>query len=506
MNIILVALNAKFIHSSLAVHSLYAHLDKCTHHGELQKHVTIKEFTINHREELIVSELFGLKPDVLAFSCYVWNIEMILSIVKVFRKIMPDVKIVLGGPEVSYWNADGLDADSLRADSLRADSRDTDLDADFIICGEGEEAFRSLVQSLVYGVTNHGPLTKNPSDAPLDYTATLLPLDHIPFVYQHGFHNFENRIIYYETSRGCINRCGFCLTSATHGVRFLPLDRAFDDLSIFLSNNVRQVKFVDRTFNCNKQHAMAIWEYLIRNDNNTTNFHFEISGDMLDDEMIDMIGQARSGLFQFEIGVQSTNPKTLSAISRDTDTAKLLNNVRKLRKLDNVHLHLDLIVGLPYEDRTSFIKSFNDVMACSPHQLQVGFLKLLRGSALRRDADKYGMKFHDKAPYEILANDFIGYVEINRIKKIEHMVEKFYNSGGFDAYIEHMMPKFKTAYDFYEALSVYWEDNEYHMRAHKWYALYTILYEFGGKSEGVRHSLSADILRKENVRNFPEWV
>ena len=482
MNIILVAINAKFIHSSLAVHSLYSYL------SEEKEHVLIKEFTVNHPEDLIISELFKLKPDVLAFSCYIWNIMMVLSIAQTFKKILPETKIVVGGPEVSY------EYDDLFAYGV-----------DIVVPGEGERAFKALVQQFLYQMPIHEiPVFKD------------IPLEDIPFPYNgdhNGLENFKNRIIYYETSRGCPNHCGYCLSSVTQGVRFLPIDRIKSDLSAFLSAKVHQVKFVDRTFNCDKKHAINIWSYLIQNDNGTTNFHFEIGGGLLDDEMVSLIGQARKGLFQFEIGVQSTNPDTLAAINRSVDNQKLFENIRMLKALGNVHLHLDLIVGLPYEGYSSFIKSFNNVMACFPPKLQVGFLKLLKGSSLRKNAVKYGIKFKESPPYEILSNNFMKFEEVNKLKKIEHMVDMFYNSGGYQCFIRFMFQKFNSPFDFFDALSIYWEQNDYHLVSHKKVALYTILYEFGKKTlpEGVDAAaiselLKFDMLLKENIRTFPNWI
>jgi len=330
VNIILVAINAKYIHSSLAAYSLYAYLNE-----EEKQHVQIQEFTVNQPEELILSELFRLKPDALAFSCYIWNIHMVLSLVETFKKIMPEVPIIVGGPEASY------EYEELLSQGV-----------DIIVRGEGEELFKKLVQSFLHAGLSPGMqpnvILAPPEDIP--------PLDAIPFAYESGFTHLQNRIIYYETSRGCVNRCGYCLSSATEGVRFLSWERIKSDLDKFISAKVKQVKFVDRTFNCAKHHAFAIWEYLILNDNGVTNFHFEIAGELLDDEMLTLLGKARKGLFQFEIGVQSTNSTTLESIRRTTDTTKLFENVRKLKPLGNIHLHLDLIVGLPHEDYRSFIQ------------------------------------------------------------------------------------------------------------------------------------------------------
>jgi len=494
MNIVLVAINAKFIHASLAVYSLHAYL------GKDKEHVTIKEFTINQSEDLIISELFGLNPDVLAFSCYIWNISLVLSIVQTFKKILPDVKIIAGGPEASF-EYEGL----------------FESGVDIVVSGEGEQAFKALVHSLI----NQVPIEAMPEvEIPIGkisrvYKAReVVPLADIPFSYQGTLQDFHNRLIYYETSRGCPNRCGFCLSSTTQGVRFLPISRVKMDLSKFLSAKVRRVKFVDRTFNCNKRHAMDIWAFLIQNDNGVTNFHFEIDAGLLDDEMIGLIGQARKGLFQFEIGVQSTNPKTLIAIRRNTNTQTLLANTLKLKSLGTAHLHLDLIIGLPYENYESFARSFNDTFFCFPDKLQVGHLKLLKGSALRNECERYGIQFKNNAPYEILSNDFMGFAVINKLQKIGDMVDLFYNAKGFWCFVMYMIQKFETPFDFFSALSTYWEQNSYHLVKHKKITLYTILYEFGKTNENilkvdimaVSELLKFDMLLHENIRTFPSWI
>jgi len=479
MNIILVAINAKYIHSSLAAYSLYAYLSE-----EEKQHVHIQEFTVNQPEELIVSELFRAKPDVLAFSCYIWNIGMVMSLVETFKKIMPHVPIIAGGPEASY-EYDGLLAQGV----------------DIIVRREGEVPFKRLVRSF---------LRESHRDTIYETTG-VIPLENIPFAYQNGFGNLQNRIIYYETSRGCVNRCGYCLSSATKGVRFLPLERVKSDLDKFVSAQIKQVKFVDRTFNCAKHHALAIWEYLIQKDNGITNFHFEIAGELLDDEMLDTLAKARSGLFQFEIGVQSTNPKTLECIQRKTDTALLFENVRKLKCGGNIHLHLDLIAGLPYEDYTSFKQSFNDVFACFPHKLQIGFLKLLKGSQLRKDAAKYGIVYKKNAPYSVLKTDFISFAEINQAHKIEHMVETFYSATGFYSTVRFMLINFATPFDFFDTLAIYWEEEKCHLVSHKKMAMYSFLHKFGqkfllDKLHSICELLKFDMLLQENVRTFPSWI
>jgi len=480
MNIILVAINAKYIHSSLAAYSLYAYLSE-----EEKQHVQIQEFTVNQPEALVVSELFRAKPDVLAFSCYIWNIGMVMSLVETFKKIMPHVQIIAGGPEASY-EYDGLLSQGV----------------DIIVRGEGEEPFKTLVQSF---------LQKSHHNAPIYEPAESIPLEYIPFAYESGFANLQNRIIYYETSRGCMNRCGYCLSSATKGVRFLPIERVKSDLDKFISAGVKQVKFVDRTFNCAKHHALAIWEYLIRNDNGLTNFHFEIAGELLDGEMLTLLAKARKGLFQFEIGVQSTNPRTLECIQRKTDTHKLFENVRRLKLNGNIHLHLDLIVGLPYEDYASFKQSFNDVFTCFPHKLQVGFLKLLKGSQLRKDAEMYGIEYKKNAPYNVLKTDFVSFAEINQVHKIEHMVETFYSATGFYSTVRFMLVNFATPFDFFDALAMYWEEKNYHTMSHKKMAMYSLLHKFGenflpDKLHHICELLKFDMLLQENVRTFPSWI
>jgi len=480
MTIALVAINAKYIHSALGVYSLYAYLSE-----EEKRHVRVMEFTINQAEDFIVSEILRAQPDVLAFSCYIWNIGLVESLIETFKKVLPEVPIVLGGPEVFGDTAElwGVDA---------------------VVQGEGEEAFRALVRGRMENLGNEA-----------------VPLDTIPFSYP-NFDHLANRIIYYETSRGCVNRCGFCLSSATTGVRFLSMERVKEDLDKFLAASVKQVKFVDRTFNCHKPHAMEIWQYLIKHDNGTTNFHFEIAGELLDDEMLNILGQARKGLFQFEIGVQSTNPQTLKAIKRKTNTTKIFDNVAKLKSYKNIHLHLDLIVGLPHENYESFKKSFNDVFACRPHKLQLGFLKLLKGSQLRIEADKHGILYKNHAPYNVLQTNDITFAEINLLHKIEHMLETFYNGTGFSATVEFLLQNFPSPFGLFHDIALHWEEEGYHLVSHKKMALYTFLYNFASHSTSLRAPLGApehcefvsivrellkyDMLCQENVRTFPQWI
>ena len=478
MTVVLAAINAKYIHSALGVYCLYAYLSP-----EEKRHVKVMEFTINQAEDFIVSEILRASPDVLAFSCYIWNIELVKSLVETFKKVLPDVPIMLGGPEVFCDTAE-------------------ELGVDIVVQGEGEEVFREFVRECMNDTNKKKRLTHQV------HNGAAVPLDTIPLPYE-NFDSLQNRIVYYESSRGCVNSCGFCLSSATTGVRFLPMERVKSDLDKFLAAGVKQVKFVDRTFNCYKPHALEIWRYLIEHDNGTTNFHFEIAGEQLDDEMLEVLGQARNGLFQFEMGVQSTNPQTLQMIRRKTDTAKIFGNVAKLKENKNIHLHLDLIVGLPGENFASFANSFNDVFACRPHKVQVGFLKLLKGSYLRTNAEKYGIVYKKHAPYNVLQTHDITFREINLLHKFEHMVEIFYNGTGFSATVEFLLQNSPSPFELFHQLALRWEEEGYHLVSHKKMVLYAFLYDFASHLQcaiPVRELLKYDMLCWENIRTFPPWI
>jgi len=495
--ILLVAINAKYIQSSLAVRSLYAYLSE-----EEKKYVDVLEFTINQSEDLILSEIVERKPKILALSCYIWNIDLIREIVSTFSRIKPNVPIILGGPEVSFYEF-GYEFDGYNNDYL-------------IVKGEGERIFKTIVQNFMGGKE----VLKSRIITSFD-TNNQLKLEEIPFPYDNNpndFKDLENRLIYYESSRGCISKCAFCLAPTTGKVRFLPMPRVKEDLLKFLSANVKQVKFVDRTFNCDRQRAMEIWEFLIKNDNNITNFHFEIDANLLDFGQLDFLSKVRKGLFQFEIGIQSTNKKTLEESGRNPCPNHALNFAKSLRDANNIHLHLDLIVGLPYETKKTFRKSFNDVMYCYPHKLQVGFLKMIKGCKFERfDHDGYGFVFRDKAPYEIIETNDMSFENINQIKKIETMVDMFYNGKGFECSIKYLMYAFHTPYDFFYFLAMYWYKNKYHLVSHKKFSLYTILYEFlfefckenGFITERPREIcelLKFDMLRQDNIRTYPSWI
>ena len=494
MKVLLTAVNAKYIHTSLALRSLMAYADA---EGRYTK---IKEYTINNRIEFIVSDIYKEKPDFIGFSCYIWNIGMIKIIAGRLKKLLPGTVLFFGGPEVSYDSAAFLEENPF---------------ADAVIRGEGEGVYKSLLErwteggdiSDIGGITyrKNGEIHENPAGEPLR-------LDDIPFVYANA-DEFKNRIIYYETQRGCPYNCQYCLSSVEKGVRFFSPERVKSDLKFFLDNRVKQVKFVDRTFNCSHEHAMMIWKYIMDNDNGITNFHMEITADILRDEAIELLKKARKGLFQFEIGVQSTNRLTIEAVKRNAAFGGIADVVRKVAEAGNIHQHLDLIAGLPYEDYESFGRSFDDVYALEPEQLQLGFLKLLKGSGLRRDADKYGIVYADEAPYEVLYTKDISFDGLLRLKGIEEMVETFYNSGKAKNTIRYMVEKNGRAFSFFETLALWWEKNGYDEISHSKMDLYGRLFDFFTEQAGfrehlghIRELLRFDIFLGDNMKNIPQSI
>lgn len=492
MKTLLVGINAKYIHTNLAIRSLREYARSRGIGG-----IALREFTINQRTEQILPELYREQPDVVGFSCYLWNIGMVRRLAAELRQVLPGVFLFLGGPEVSF------DPQA----QLRA------APADAVVCGEGEEAVSRLLQALADGRTPAGipgialrqgdQVVSTPPDGPLE-------LDSIPFPYQEE-EDFSNKILYFESSRGCPFSCQYCLSCNDKRVRFLSLPRVYRALDWFLERRVRQVKFVDRTFNCSRQFARSIWEYLQAHDNGVTNFHFEIAAELLDQETIAFLNTVRRGLFQFEIGVQSTNPDTLSAIRRDTRLPLLQTVVGQLKAGGNLHLHLDLIAGLPYEDYASFRRSFNDVYALRPDQLQLGFLKLLKGSGLYDSAGQYGIVCSDFPPYEVLQTSALPYPDLLRLKRVEEMVETYYNSGRFEKTITYLAGLFPDPFSCYEQLAGYYEQNGHHLAAHANVEYYTILYRFfqtlgRGEEERFQWYARFDLYAHEKARKLPDWL
>ena len=494
MKVLLTTLNAKFIHSSLAIRNLKVYS------GKYSDNVSLMEFTINQTENFMLAEIFKRKPDIIGFSCYIWNIRQTLNMIGSIKKIMPNVKIILGGPEVSYGYEPIF----------------YEYPADVVVIGEGEATFYELLEhyienkislSNIKGIAykSEGRIITNPC-------GELLELNAIPFAYRGGFSDLDNRIIYYESSRGCPYSCGYCLSGSDNAVRHLNIDKVLSDLALFLDAKVKQVKFVDRTFNASKRHSMAIWEFLIENDNGLTNFHFEVCADLLSADEIELFKNARKGLFQFEIGIQSTNPQTLQAIGRKTNLDKIYANVRSVKEMGTIHQHLDLIAGLPYEDYSSFKKSFNDVFAVSPEMLQLGFLKVLKGSKMCEGAAKFGIVYKDNADYEVLSTSWLIYNEILKLKDVEHVLEIFYNSGQFICSVKYLISFFENSFEFFEKLATFWNRKEYHSISHSKVSLYSKLYDFAleflkaGKIEIIKELLLFDLLSTEKLKSLPEGL
>ncbi len=493
--ILLTAINAKYIHSNLAIYSLRANA------GKYAGQIELAEYTINHRREEILQGIYQRKPDVVAFSCYIWNIEYVLDTAENLKKVMPEVRVILGGPEVSYDVTERLEKYPF---------------VDAIVVGEGEVTFRELAACLCEE-KDWAALVKVPGlclrvqGAPL-VTEPRIPMDMDELVFPYGdLEEMENRIIYYETMRGCPFSCSYCLSSVDKRVRMRSLDKVFQELDFFIRNKVKQVKFVDRTFNCNHDHAYRIWEYLHENDNGLTNFHFEIAGDLLREEDFALFEKFRPGLVQFEIGVQSTNPQTLEAIRRKMDLSVLEARTEKVRNMGNIHQHLDLIAGLPHEDYESFRNSFNDVYAMKPDQLQLGFLKVLTGSYMNEMTGEYEIQYGSRPPYEVLATKWLPYEDVLRLKGVEEMVEVYYNSFQFAATMALLEPQHESAFGLYESLANYYEVKGYFERKHSRVSRYEILWEYVNERlpemvEVARQTLTYDLYSRDYVKNPPAFV
>lgn len=493
--IVLAALNAKYIHSNLALRYLSRFQD-----NHKKYHIITKEFTINQRMDFILEELFRLRPDVILFSAYIWNVETLRQLCPLIKKILPDCILGFGGPEVSY-----------ESEAFLRENPTVDL----VMRGEGEMVFTKLLSHLETGMPaleeigsltfrRDGHILSTPQEE-------LLDLALLPFPYDEDFGDVENQIIYYESSRGCPYQCGYCLSSVEQGVRFVPLEKVLPDLQKFLNAKVPQVKFIDRTFNCKKSHAMAIWKYLHEQDNGVTNFHFEMTADLIDQETIDFLKTVRKGLFQFEIGVQSTNPHTIRAINRNVDFAKLSGIVKQIKAGGNIHQHLDLIAGLPHEDYASFGRSFNDVYALRPEQLQLGFLKVLKGSMLHQKQAEFSIVSHDAAPYEVLTTHVLPYEDTLKLKYIEEMVETYYNSGRFLHTLEYLEPLYESPFAFFEELSQFWQKKGCQYKYLSKIGLCDVLWTFVQKNEKVdlrkfQWALKFDIALHEKPKKLPQWL
>lgn len=464
MKILLASLNAKYIHSSLAI----KYLESYAKNNIEDLNIETMEFTINQNVDFIIGEIYKKKPDIIGFSCYIWNMNNTLRICEGIKIVSPETQIILGGPEVSF------DSDKILKKYPYID---------FIICGEGEETFTELI----YGLLNNDTL-ENVKGIVYRYNNQIINnparpliknLNIIPSPFLEDLSNYKNKIVYYESTRGCPFNCKFCLSSTIKGVRYFDIDRVKDDLDRLIYADVRQVKFVDRTFNANKKHAMEIMEHIIKRNPKDINFHFEITAHLLDEEILQFLEEVKEGLFQFEIGVQSTNDETLNAIGRNTDIEKIKYVTKRIKGYNNIHQHLDLIAGLPYEDYSSFKNSFNEIYELRPDKLQLGFLKVLKGSKLREEQIKYGFKYIDKPPYEVLENKYISYDEILKLKMIEDLVEKYANESVFENSLNFIIKNYyDSPFDFYDRFADYWERKGYHKFSHSRNKLYRILYDY----------------------------
>ena len=497
LKILLAACNAKYIHSNLAVYNLKS----CS--GEYSPNVVIKEYTINQIQDDILKDIYLEQPDVICFSCYIWNISFVKELVPDLKKILPHVDFWAGGPEVSYDAVEFLKKNP----------------AFFgVMVGEGEETFHELAgyyierkpQTLkeIRGVAFHDE-TKVPDIVHTGWRE-LMDLSKVPFAYS-NLTEFKNRIIYYESSRGCPFSCSYCLSSIDKKLRFRDIELVKKELQFFIDNKVPQVKFVDRTFNCKHDHAMAIWRYITEHDNGITNFHFEISADLLREEELALMKTMRPGLIQLEIGVQSTNPQTIKAIRRTMDFEKLKGIVEQIHSFGNIHQHLDLIAGLPYEGYESFHKSFCDVYALRPEQFQLGFLKVLKGSHMMEMTGEYQILYKDREPYEVLSTAWLTYGEILGLKMVESMVEVYYNSGQFKHTLVFLEQYFEDPFRMYEALGRFYEKKGYSEISHSRMRRYEILMEFAGEQKEIPLEVLSDVMLldlylRENLKSRPSFA
>ena len=521
MKFLLAALNAKYIHSNPALYSLRAYAEK--YHPEAAAQVELAEYTINQTVEEILADLYERKPEAVAFSCYIWNWKMMQEVISELHQVRPELPIWLGGPEVSYHAEEVLEQFPFLTG---------------IMVGEGEVTFSELLtfyekkssgryseqQQLqivafwpgaikqagldsIAGIVYRDPIT---GELVRTKERSLTNISEIPFFYK-DMKDFANRIVYYESSRGCPFRCGYCLSSIDKRVRLRDLALVKEELQFFLDHKVPQVKFVDRTFNCKHDHSIAIWKYIMEHDNGITNFHFEIAADILNEEELELLEQMRPGLVQLEIGVQSTNPKTIKEIHRVMDFEKVSKIVRRIQNKGNVHEHLDLIAGLPYEDVESFAHSFDDVYALKPEQLQLGFLKVLKGSFMQEHQEEYGIVHKAHPPYEVLYTKWISYEDVLRLKGIEEMVEVYYNSRQFTNTMEELEKEYDSAFTMYDRLASYYEDNGYNAVQHKRSARYEILLNYirlhhKEKEDLFREVLTYDYYLRENAKSRPEFA
>ena len=494
MKILLVACNAKYIHSNLAVYDLQAYA------SDYADHIVLKEYTINQQKDDIMRDIYLEHPDVVCVSCYIWNLSFVNELMADLIKILPGADFWAGGPEVSY------DAEKFLTENSEFKG---------VMVGEGEETFKELaghyVEKNPQNLKNMTGICYRDGDQIIhNGWRQIMDLSSIPFIYK-DLSEFKNRIIYYESSRGCPFSCSYCLSSIDKKLRFRDTETVKKELQFFIDNKVPQVKFVDRTFNCKHDHAMAIWKYINEHDNGVTNFHFEISADLLREEELQEMSTMRPGLIQLEIGVQSTNPDTIKAIHRTMDFEKLKGIVDRIHSFGNIHQHLDLIAGLPYEDYDSFRHSFNDVYALKPQQLQLGFLKVLKGSHMMEMCREYGIVYKTQEPYEVLSTKWLDYDHVLKLKTVENMVEVYYNSGQFQNTLEYLEKFFPDAFSIYERLGSFYMEKGYGDVSHTRMRRYEILLEFLEDMpeisvDQVKDQMVYDLYLRENLKSRPGFA
>lgn len=499
MKVLLGAVNAKYIHSNLAVYCLKAYAEK---YGDTSDEISIGEYTINQQLDEILRDIYKRKPDMLCLSCYIWNLTYVEEICREIKKVMPQIIIWIGGPEVSY-------------DGVKVLERLPEVDG--VMKGEGEQTFCDLLhfyqEKTADGLQNMKGIVYREQTGQIvenEWRKTM-DLSKVPFVYE-NMELFEHKIIYYETSRGCPFSCSYCLSSIDKCLRFRDLELVKKELQFFIDHKVPQVKFVDRTFNCKHDHAMTVWRYIKEHDNGITNFHFEVAADVLKDDEIELISDMRPGLIQLEIGVQSTNIDTITEIHRKMDFKKVVDIVTRINAGHNIHQHLDLIAGLPYEDLESFKQSFQDVYEVRPEQLQLGFLKVLKGSYMEKQKENYGLVYKDTPPYEVLYTKWLPYEDVLVLKKVEEMVEVYYNSSQFSNTLRLLEKEFDTAFALYDTLARFYGEKGYDKVSHSRIARFEILYEFIQTITAeenlvlYKELLTYDLYLRENVKKRPDFA
>ncbi len=489
MKVLVTTLNSKYIHTALSVRYLKRYYE--ANKGTLNSIVEMKEFTINNPLDQIIEEIALSSYDLIAFSCYIWNIEQTIKIVNTLKKIQPTLKILLGGPEVTH-----------ETDHLLNDVQNVD----YVLSGEGEESFLRFIEALelnktfddVNGLfyrtelgiqqTVFNPLTND------------IITEQLPFPYD-TFEGLEHKILYYESSRGCPYNCKYCLSSTIKGVRYFPLEKVQSDLMIFLNQRVMQVKFIDRTFNADRKRALKIMKFIHENDNGYTNFHFEITASLLDEDTLVFLEKVRPELFQFEVGVQSTNKETLKEIDRNIPFDKIKETCGRIKTFQNIHLHLDLIAGLPCEGFKSFMKSMDDLYAIGPEKIQLGFLKLLKGAQLRVNAEKYGMVYRDYPPYEILETKWLSYPELAKLKHMEDLLDHYYNSGKFQYSMAYLVHKSNKSFSkVLEEMYDEWQNHNWFEDKHSLMELYKRLFAYGETINDIDKKLFKELLRFDYLR------